>query len=413
VQRLQVPTAVPLVVLEYNGVDHFASRRPHQQPTYEVPSWLNFDVRGSGEGERGDLVEGGEVESTTLPCGLVNLGNSCFINATLQALLHVPAIRVQLAHAQTCALGFCPVKELALLRASGGGRRSVSPAAFFDQLWPRGSARSQNGVLGSDELRKGKQGCAAEFLVKLLDCLDSAACTNGKSMHALFCGTERSTVTCGECQVPKPDDKPFEVLAVSIQDTVEDALAQYQTREEMNGDNQYSCEACRCKRDAVKQLELVALPLVLALHLKRFVGLQKNDKHVAFKETLEQGDESFDLCAVVVHAGATIKSGHYYAYVRNGRGWLKCNDKIVESVMWETVAEAEAYVLIYQRNVAGAGAGESAPLADELMDDQVRNGRCFYADARHASDAAETTNVPHCALTVVHALLYVCNTWFN
>eukprot|EP00966_Prymnesium_polylepis_P326563 7382477-Prymnesium_polylepis.1 len=138
----------------------------------------------------------------------------------------------------------------------------------------------------------------------------------------------------------------------------------------MNGDNQYSCEACRCKRDAVKQLELVALPHVLALHLKRFVGLQKNGKHVAFKETLVQGDESFDLCAVVVHAGATIESGHYYAYVRDGQRWLKCNDKIVESVMWETVAEAEAYVLIYQKAVTSAGAGASVPLVDEPMDDQ-------------------------------------------
>eukprot|EP00966_Prymnesium_polylepis_P283643 6553112-Prymnesium_polylepis.1 len=138
----------------------------------------------------------------------------------------------------------------------------------------------------------------------------------------------------------------------------------------MNGVNQYSCEACDGKRDAVKQLVLVALPRVLALHLKRFIALEKDDKHVAFKETLVQGDGSFDLCAVVVHAGATIECGHYYAYVRDGQRWLKCNDQKVESVRWETVAEAQAYVLIYQKAVASAGAGASDPLADELMDDQ-------------------------------------------
>ena len=48
-------------------------------------------------------------------------------------------------------------------------------------------------------------------------------------------------------------------------------------------------------------------------------------------DTMAQEYETF---AIVVHAGPTLDSGHYYAYVRdptsaNSSVWLKCNDSYV------------------------------------------------------------------------------------
>ena len=43
-QRLREPTAVPLVVIDYDGHNHFASRRQHKRPAYEVPEWLKNET---------------------------------------------------------------------------------------------------------------------------------------------------------------------------------------------------------------------------------------------------------------------------------------------------------------------------------------------------------------------------------
>jgi len=37
----------------------------------------------------------------------------------------------------------------------------------------------------------------------------------------------------------------------------------------------------------------------------------------------------FVLSALVYHAGATAKSGHYFAYVRRGAQWWLCNDHTI------------------------------------------------------------------------------------
>ena len=43
VGRLREPSSVPLVVLEYNGTNHFSSRRTREPPVYNVPGWLILD----------------------------------------------------------------------------------------------------------------------------------------------------------------------------------------------------------------------------------------------------------------------------------------------------------------------------------------------------------------------------------
>ena len=41
--------------------------------------------------------------------------------------------------------------------------------------------------------------------------------------------------------------------------------------EELDGDNQYLCDTCGCKRNATRQMRLRSLPPFLCLSLQRFV----------------------------------------------------------------------------------------------------------------------------------------------
>lgn len=59
----------------------------------------------------------------------------------------------------------------------------------------------------------------------------------------------------------------------------------------------------------------------------------------------------YDLYAVLVHAGSTCFSGHYYCYVKNSNGiWYCMNDSDVYQVSLQQVLKQKgAYMLFYNQ----------------------------------------------------------------
>lgn len=53
---------------------------------------------------------------------------------------------------------------------------------------------------------------------------------------------------------------------------------------------------------------------------------------VKFAMRLKLGDTNFQLRAVVTHCGENFSGGHYFATVRHGDNWFKCNDGEVVSL---------------------------------------------------------------------------------
>ena len=63
---------------------------------------------------------------------------------------------------------------------------------------------------------------------------------------------------------------------------------------------------------------------------------------------LHFGTARYEFASVVEHIGATMKSGHYVAYVQSGS--LKCcNDDVITDTTWENVEARQAYLLVYVR----------------------------------------------------------------
>lgn len=111
-------------------------------------------------------------------------------------------------------------------------------------------------------------------------------------------------------------------------------------------------------------------PEVLAVQLVRFTRTKtetrKNDRRVAFEETLDLGpytesrtEARYDLIAVAIHRG-TFGGGHYWAFTKNEEedpeGWTKYDDECTtradfEGVQKESNGDSTAYVLVYRRAV--------------------------------------------------------------
>ena len=82
-------------------------------------------------------------------------------------------------------------------------------------------------------------------------------------------------------------------------------------------------------------------------------GLAKVNTKMLHAERLLLADQTnhYRLYGVIVHHGSTLRVGHYTAYVRGaGDSWLHCDDEQTPRVvLLQEVLDAQAYVLLYQR----------------------------------------------------------------
>ncbi|XP_022106308.1 ubiquitin carboxyl-terminal hydrolase 20-like [Acanthaster planci] len=149
--------------------------------------------------------------------------------------------------------------------------------------------------------------------------------------------------------------------------TLDNCLAAFFSADDLKGDNMYSCDKCKKLRNGVKFSQVLELPEVLCVHLKRFRHesmssySSKINSYVSFP--MEGLDMSpylakecnnqcymYDLTAVICHHG-TAGGGHYTCYGQNWLNgqWYEYDDMYVTEVSDEQVANCEAYVLFYKK----------------------------------------------------------------
>lgn len=257
--------------------------------------------------------------------GLVNMGNTCFMNAALQCLSHIEPINAY----------FLTGKYMEELNPSNpygtGGQLARGFAKLQEMLWQR-SSRSQTPSQIYSTLAKfaqhlfkdADQQDAQELLAYLLDGLhedlnlvkvDKAKEKERASspqaptdpdeedermqqlerekgeeyvaalswMHHLlrhksvlvdiFQGQLRSRLTCCVCGHQSKTFDPYLYMSLPVHygmRTLEDALNHFLKEEHLTGAERWRCPKCKAHVDAIKKIDVWKLPPVLVIHLKRF-----------------------------------------------------------------------------------------------------------------------------------------------
>ena len=248
-------------------------------------------------------------------------------------------------------------------------------------------------------MHEGRQEDAQEFLSKCVNCIGS----DGSPLTRLWTGAEEKQFRCPEpsCRrwqyelVCKAEDRdscgkrnPLSVklLQLYVQQgeggsierftDLQGCINHYEREHQMEVGPTYDCVHCglHCDKDSViaplEKASLTELPELLMIHLRRFErvnGVVKKVSHrVDFPDRLPLGNQSYKLRGVVYHGGATVSSGHYWAYVSiSDNSWVLCDDWVVrpaaQGAPWQCRVghpNPVVYLMFYER-VENSGAASS------------------------------------------------------
>eukprot|EP00698_Gefionella_okellyi_P016089 TRINITY_DN4579_c0_g1_i1.p1 TRINITY_DN4579_c0_g1~~TRINITY_DN4579_c0_g1_i1.p1 ORF type:complete len:961 (-),score=176.25 TRINITY_DN4579_c0_g1_i1:2122-5004(-) len=358
-------------------------------------------------------------KAETLGCGLVNLGNTCYMNAVLQCLFHTGPLIAFLAddawHDHTGCTATadgkkrCPFCSFCSHFRSAQTMVRGAPGVFYQYVLD---------TIAPAFLMYQQQD-AHEFLRLLLEHFHTQFSQKHRGggriedttvIHQMFGGYYQSQTTCANCRHPSNVYDAYLDLNVEIQDahTLQEALALTTKRERLTADNLYKCGRCKQQSQALRRLAIHTLPPVLNITLKRFryamgyYGMHgsKVTKHVPFPEYLNmrpyltassaETQTVYRLYAVLVHAGSSAHSGHYYSFVRVAEKWFRMDDDDRAEVRLPSVLASNAYMLFYVRTNDVSAPVTQAPASDAC-------GPAPRAPQPPANTVHPTTTVPSAA----------------
>ena len=344
--------------------------------------------------------------------GLLNLGNTCFMNCILQTLTHTPTLRdyflsdkhicvnngnnnnkallttnYHYSHNSKSTKLVCLLCELVILfQEFYSGKRSPHvPFNLLHQIWTQ-----------VKHLAGYEQQDAHEFFIATLNaihknCIENdSECINLNKTQAnlnnynscnciidkIFTGGLQSDVICSYCNYVSTKVDPFWDISLDLGDSInekeslklEDCLFRFTLPEVLTS---FNCSHCKNTKEAKKQLTMKNLPIVCCFHLKRFEQSNKIHKkitdHISFPDVLEMSpfmtfvnkdsltttssfsSKKYFLFAVVNHHGS-LESGHYTSFIRqNENQWFKCDDHIISKASSNEVMRSEGYLLFYHK----------------------------------------------------------------
>ena len=344
----------------------------------------------------------GDATNISGKVGLCNLGNTCFMNSSLQCLSNTIPLTDYF-------LGYDFRGEINHDNFLGTkGELVTSYAELTKHLWLGSNASYQPKGFKSNLARFApqfegyEQQDAQELLAFLLDgihedlnrvksrpYIEDKDCdgTNdeGDAITAwshylqrnqsivvdLFQGQLRNTMKCLNCGHVNVKFDPFMYLSLPISDkcnTLEDCLDLFCEEELLSGDEQWYCSKCKTHVDASKKIDLFMLPPILIIHLKRFkfsgrgtrskidrsIRYPMDDWNLSKMKKSQNGIYPlYDLYAISNHVGGT-SSGHYTAHAKNrfDGSWYHFNDsqcQRIDPARERLGRGSSAYCLFYNR----------------------------------------------------------------
>lgn len=328
--------------------------------------------------------------------GLVNLGNTCYLNSCMQILSHCYVLN-EIIDARVNEKSINDTIESVLLVEWNELRRLmwannncvISPNRYVNAVQKISAKKGRELFTGFI------QNDFPEFLVFLLDCFHSALKRDVvmQVKGRIKSDMDRLAIKCYETlkmhfdndysiiidkfygvqvtQIQSVDNKetlsvatePYCLISLAVTPSttsIYDCLDEYCKSELMTGDNAWFNDKTATYQPVEKSIAFWNLPEILVIDLKRFDNrLRKIAQHISVPTTsldlskyvvgYNKAKYVYNLFGVSNHMG-TAFSGHYTAYVKNANNkWYEFNDQTVTPRDERQVVTSNAYCFFFIR----------------------------------------------------------------
>ena len=290
--------------------------------------------------------------TTKKNCGILNKGNTCYLNASLQCLSTMVCFWSNLTSFTTFLSPFVSsfLKSMSLLRTS---KRPIDPSKFLRHL--------KNVLLksGKPYFDVFQQQDAAEFLTCILEEL-SASNPSAENMIKV---SLRVKITCSNCNEDNLKEDVSSILQGPVKPNLQSCLNAFLAVNHLTGSNSVFCHVCQSHQPAVLSQNLSAIGQYLILQTKRFINqgslFTKHLQKVVCSPNLSvpvltQDDRieqrHFKLLGTINHTGS-LNRGHYTSFIKlaSNNSWYHCNDAAVVLSEEDQVNNDSSYLYFYER----------------------------------------------------------------
>ena len=190
---------------------------------------------------------------------------------------------------------------------------------------------------------------------------------NFSKISQIFYGTYEIVTKCLECKTKYYSYQKFEIMSFSTyfyrnkKFQIMDGFKDVESTQKLFGDNKYFCNKCNKLVNAEMISKILELPLKLILNIDYGKNKINDIKQLFFDEEIDLKEylslfygqkTKYKLCAVCTHIGSSGQSGHYITFCLDKRNneWYKFNDSSCKRIKDKSELKKNSpYLLIYEQ----------------------------------------------------------------
>ena len=322
-------------------------------------------------------------------CGFHNIGNTCYLNTSLQCLIHTYPLTKYFLSNNFDNKNILVNEFIKLISVINDENCTISPNSLIKSVMKRGHEKKmdikfllQNDVqefliFFIDELHEEiKKNVTMTITGRVLNDTDKMALKSMKSWNSffknnyskiieLFYGQTVSIIKVNN--IVKSENYgplcffslPIPINLINKTINIYDCFDLFCKTELLSGDNQWKCDKTNKYYDAEQITKIWKYPQIMIINLKRFDFNQnkinvnidfpiKNLNLSNFCIGYNNNKSIYDLYAICNHRGS-LNNGHYYAYCKHKNNkWYNFNDSDIKEIKEESLITNKAYCLFYK-----------------------------------------------------------------